>query len=160
MKISLIAAVDEHFGLGKNNALLCYLPADLQHFKSVTMDKPILMGRKTFDSIGKALPGRMNILISHQPLNIHGVTVVDSLDKAFELTQHYPEVMIIGGASIYEQTFSKATTIYLTKIDGQFNADVFFPRIDETTWICTERLARPKDEKNQYDLTFYQYIRR
>lgn len=160
MKISLIAVVDEQFGLGKENALLCYLPADLQHFKQLTMGKPIVMGRKTFDSIGKPLPGRMNIVISHQRLNIEGVTVVDSLDKAFELTKNFPEVMVIGGASIYQQTFLKAQIIYLTKINAQLDADVFFPQIDEAVWFCEERTARPKDLKNQYDLTFYQYVKR
>lgn len=94
--ISLIAAIDETGGLGINNQLLCYLPADLQHFKSITMGKPVIMGRKTYESIGKPLPGRLNIVISQSIQSIPGVIVVNSLWQAINETAHAPEVMIIG----------------------------------------------------------------
>lgn len=96
--ISLIAAIDETGGLGINNQLLCYLPADLQHFKSITMGKPIIMGRKTYESIGKPLPGRLNIVISQSIQSIPGVVVVDSLGQAIKETADASEVMIIGGS--------------------------------------------------------------
>lgn len=159
MMISLIAAVDEQFGLGKNNALLCHLPADLQHFKSLTMGKPIIMGRHTFDSIGKTLPGRMNIILSRQQLNIPDATVVDSLEKALLLTKNQSEVMIIGGANVYEQAIEQAHRIYLTVIHHQFDADVFFPRLNKTHWKCLRAIERPRDEKNPFDMTFYEYQR-
>ena len=157
MTISLIAAVDEQLGLGKNNSLLCHLPADLQHFKTATFGKPIIMGRKTFDSIGKPLPGRMNIVLSQKALVIEGVTVVSSLAAALELTQDYPEVMIIGGARVFEEAISIADRIYLTVIHHQFDADVFFPAVDKSQWDCISSRERSQDETNRYDMTFYEY---
>lgn len=155
-RISLIAVVDRNFGLGKNNQLLCHLPADLKLFKQLTLNKPVIMGRKTFQSIGKPLPQRHNIVLTTQLL-IDGVQTVNSLEDAFALTKQSEEVMIIGGASIYEQAFSKATDIYLTVINHQFEADVFFPRFAETKWHCISQLEKQRDEKNQYDMTFYHY---
>ena len=160
MKISLIAAVDEAFGLGRNNALLCHLPADLQHFKSITMGKPNIMGRKTFDSIGRALPGRKNIVLSRQGFKIDDVYVVDTLEKGLLLAEPYPEVMMIGGAGIFEQVIGLAQHIYLTQIHARFDADVFFPQLDEATWCCSERIERVPDQKNPYAITFLQYQKR
>lgn len=157
--ISLIAAVDERLGMGKNNALLCHLPADLQHFKSLTLGKPIIMGRKTFESIGKALPGRKNIVLSRNLLTVDDVTVVDSLEAALQLTLDQPEVMIIGGAQIYNQAIIHAKKLYLTVIHHQFDADVFFPEIDKAEWACIAEVKKVRDEKNKYDMTFYTYQR-
>ncbi|CEG55784.1 dihydrofolate reductase [Legionella fallonii] len=157
--ISLIAAIDEAGGLGANNQLLCHLPADLQHFKKVTMGKPIVMGRKTFASIGKPLPGRANIILSHSLLCIEGVIVFDSLSKAIEQYKEYDEVMIIGGAEIYKQSIGLATRLYITRIHHRFAADVFFPTIDQSLWHCQSEEFRQKDEKNQYDVTFCTYER-
>jgi dihydrofolate reductase len=158
-KISLIAAIDEQNGLGKANQLLCHLPADLQHFKTITMGKPIIMGRNTYESIGKPLPGRTNIVLSRKELAISGVEVAESLPKALAIAGDVPEVMIIGGASIYEQALSLASRIYLSLIHNKFGADVFFPKLNDTVWQCTEKVFRPHDEKNSYDLTFYCYER-
>ncbi len=157
--ISLIAAIDEAGGLGLNNQLLCHLPADLQHFKKITMGKPIIMGRKTFASIGRALPGRTNIVLSHSPLSIDGVIVADSLLKVVEQYQETDELMIIGGAEIYRQSMDMATRLYITRIHHHFTADVFFPNIDESLWFCKNKELYKKDEKNQYDMTFYIYER-
>ncbi|OCH99097.1 dihydrofolate reductase [Legionella jamestowniensis] len=157
--ISLIAAVDENYGLGKDNHLLCHLPADLKHFKKLTMGKPIIMGKKTFDSIGKPLPGRLNIVLSKQSKPIEGVEVMDSFDKALALVSDASEVMIIGGAMIYQQALSKASRMYLTMIHHQFHADVFFPEFDKRNWQVKEAVFFPKDENNSYDMTFYQYER-
>ncbi len=159
MIVSLIAAVDEQFGLGKDNALLCHLPADLQHFKSLTLSKPIIMGRNTFESIGRPLPHRHNIVLSRHTAAIKGVTIASSLDAAFELAKDQEEVMIIGGASIYEQAMVYAQRIYLTLIHHQFDADVFFPSFDKTEWVCQNEFHRVRDERNCYDMTFYDYQR-
>jgi dihydrofolate reductase len=157
--ISLIAAIDEAGGLGFNNQLLCHLPADLQHFKSITMGKPIIMGRKTFASIGKPLPGRLNIVLSNSITSIEGVSVFNSSEKAINQTKEFPEIMIIGGAELFAEAMNKSTRLYITRIHHQFVADVFFPEIDESIWHCTEKQFRPYDEKNKYDMTFYTYER-
>ncbi|MBA2711617.1 MAG: dihydrofolate reductase [Tatlockia sp.] len=158
-KISLVAAIDEQNGLGKDNQLLCHLPADLQHFKKITMGKPIIMGRKTYESIGKPLPGRTNIVITKSKPIISGVEVVDSIHRAFALVPNEPEIMIIGGATIFNQVIECASCIYLTVIHHHFDADVFFPKLKKAIWRCKEHLFRPHDEKNSYDLTFYRYER-
>jgi dihydrofolate reductase len=158
-RLSLIAAIDEAGGLGINNQLLCHLPADLQHFKKITMGKPIIMGRKTFASIGKPLPGRSNIVLSHFPLSIEGVVVFDSLLKAINQFKEAEEIMIIGGAEIFKQSMEMATGLYITRIHHQFLADVFFPNIDESLWSCRNREFRQHDDKNLYDMTFYTYER-
>ena len=158
-KISLIAAIDEKNGLGKNNKLLCYLPADLQHFKSITMGKPVIMGRKTYDSIGRPLPGRQNIVLSRHTTAIEGVQVVDTLEKALALTSAEPEIMIIGGAMLYKETLPYASKIYLTVIHHHFDADVFFPKLDPSIWHCEEKVFRKQDDKNNYDVTFCCYQR-
>lgn len=155
--ISLIAAMDEAGGIGRNNQLLCHLPADLQHFKAMTLGKPILMGRNTFQSIGKPLPGRLNIVISKTMQPQEGILVVDSIKKALEQVKDLPEIMIIGGATIYEQTITLATRLYITHIHHVFNADVIFPKIDQTIWQSISSDFRPHDEKNTYDMTFCCY---
>lgn len=157
--ISLIAAIDEQYGLGLNNQLLCHLPADLMHFKTITMGKPIIMGRSTYESIGKPLPGRTNIVLSKKEQSINGVEVANSFSKALSLAAEAPEVMIIGGGTIFKQALPYALRIYLTIIHHQFPADVFFPRLDETIWRCQESVFRHHDEKNKYDLNFNCYER-
>jgi dihydrofolate reductase len=157
--ISLIAAIDEAGGLGFNNQLLCHLPADLQHFKTITMGKPIIMGRKTYESIGRPLPGRLNIVLSTSTIVPEGVTVVNSLEQCFEITKDQEEIMIIGGEQLFAKTISLATYLYITRIHHQFTADVFFPEINEYEWTCISKEFHAQDEKNKYDVTFYTYIR-
>ncbi|CAM3068521.1 dihydrofolate reductase [Legionella steigerwaltii] len=157
--ISLIAAIDETGGLGLNNQLLCHLPADLQHFKSITMGKPIIMGRKTFASIGKPLPGRLNVVLSRSSPPIEGVVICDSLENALAQTKEFPEVMIIGGAELFAEAMNKANRLYITRIHHQFTADVFFPEIDISIWHCKEKQYREHDEKNKFNMTFYIYER-
>ncbi|KTD65295.1 dihydrofolate reductase [Legionella spiritensis] len=157
--ISLIAAVDEGFGLGKANRLLCHLPADLAHFKKITMGKPIIMGRRTYESIGRALPGRLNIVLSRSTPRIDDVEVVHSLEQALELTADTDEIMIIGGADLFRQAISIASRIYLTKIHHRFDADTFFPHLHDSVWCCRESVSRQPDEKNAYAMTFYLYER-
>ena len=157
--ISLVAVVDEQNGLGKDNHLLCHQPADLKHFKTLTMGKPIIMGRNTYDSIGKPLPGRFNIVLSSRDIDIEGVQVVDSLSKALAIVSEEKEIMVIGGAKVYKQVLPLASRIFLTVIHHQFSADVFFPALDITNWHCKEKTFLQHDEKNPYDMTFHYYER-
>lgn len=152
--ISLVAAVDQQYGLGKNNQLLCHLPADLQHFKALTIDHSVIMGRKTFASIGKPLPYRRNIVLSRNNQRILGVEIKSSLEAALDATSTENEVMIIGGADVYQQALPLASRIYLTIIEHTFDADRFFPTIDKTHWQCIEEIARVADEKNPYSIRF------
>ncbi|TAL58866.1 MAG: dihydrofolate reductase [Legionella sp.] len=152
--ISLIAAMDMANGIGKNNQLLCHLPADLQYFKANTINKPIIMGRHTFESIGKPLPQRINIVVSTTMSPRDDLTVVNSVEKAIEITQEYQEVMIIGGEKLYNSCIFLADRLYLTFIHHLFDADVFFPQVDENQWHCQKSEFRQHDEKNKYDMTF------
>ncbi len=152
--------MDEANGIGKNNELLCHLPADLQHFKAITLGKPIVMGRHTYESIGKPLPGRLNIVLSRTTKLIEGVLVVNSLEEVCSYTTDSKEIMIIGGEQLYNQTISIATRLYVSRIHHLFNADVFFPKIDEKEWNCISEEFRPRDEKNIYDLTYYTFEKR
>lgn len=158
-KISLIAAVDEHYGLGQSNQLLCHLPADLKHFKQITLGKPVIMGKKTFLSIGRPLPNRQNIVLTSQHEDIADVEIAHSLKQALNLANHATEIMIIGGEKVFQESISIATHIYLTIIHHQFEADVHFPRFDTAAWHCLNSEFRPADEQNIYDMTFYQYQR-
>jgi dihydrofolate reductase len=124
------------------------------------MGKPIIMGRKTFESIGKPLPGRLNIVLSSAPKTQVGVEWVESLPQALALAGEAPEVMIIGGATLFQQSLVLAGRIYLTLIHGRFAADVFFPQLQPEEWHCSAMQEYPRDEKNAYDLSFYQYDRR
>lgn len=160
MTISLIVAMDERGGIGKDNALLCHLPADLAFFKAQTLGKPMIMGHRTFQSIGKPLPGRRSIVLTTQSIHIPGVDIVHSVQEALALCRDAPEVMVIGGSSIYEQFLPIAQRIYLTKIHHSFDADVFFPEFDPTSWTHEVIRTHMADEKNKYDLTFGCYTRK
>ncbi|HRD69405.1 MAG TPA: dihydrofolate reductase [Legionella sp.] len=158
--ISIIAAIDEAGGMGLKNQLLCHLPADLQYFKKNTMGKPIIMGRNTYESIGKPLPGRSNIIVSRTIKSIPDVKVVDSIETALDEAKAVPESMIIGGAQIYHQAIEYVTRLYITRIHHLFKADVFFPHIDKTVWTCRNEEFRHRDDKNIYDMTFFIYERK
>lgn len=159
MSISIIAAMDEQRGLGLGNQLLCHLSADLKYFKAQTLNKTIIMGRNTFDSIGKVLPQRKNIIISRQAdLVIEGATVCQSVDEALAQSDS-EETMIIGGASLYEQTIELAHTLYITKIHHTFKADVFFPNFSLDDWQQVSVESHEKDEKNPFDYDFLKYKR-
>lgn len=157
MKISIIAAVSKNNVIGFENQMPWHLPADLKHFKKVTMGKPIIMGRKTFDSIGKALPGRTNIIITKNPhfkLTEPNTMVVHSLDEAIKAAGDADEVMIIGGANVYAQALPHSNLIYLTRIQQEFNGDTFFPELDWSKWNEIEREDFTPDEKNPYHYSF------
>ena len=160
MMVSLIVAVDENNGIGKDNKLPWHLPADLKHFKALTTGHPIIMGRKTFESIGKALPNRRNILISRQAdYFAEGVSVVSSLDEAFSICKTDDESFVIGGAEIFKYALSLANILYLTVIHHEFDVDTFFPEITKKDWIEAESTTHEPDEKNIYPYTFVKYVR-
>ena len=162
MIISIIAAVGKNNEIGKGNDLLCHLPADLKHFKEITLGRTVIMGRKTFDSLPKGpLPNRTNIVVSRHPdLEIEGATVCSSLDAALLKCLNEEEVFIIGGAQIYRQTLSMADKLYLTKIHAMFpEADVFFPEIDYKEWREVSREMYLADERHPYAFSFVEFER-
>ncbi len=158
MIISLVVVADEKNGIGKNNQLLCHLPADLKYFKALTTGHTILMGRKTFESIAKALPNRKNIVITAQAKEIENCFVFDDIKKGIEFAKSADEneLFIIGGESIYKQTLQLADKIYLSKIHFAFDADVFFPEL-ENNWKILKDEKHEADEKNKFDYSFRIY---
>ena len=154
-KLSIIVAISENNAIGKDNQLLWHLPADLKHFKEITTGHTIIMGRKTYDSIGKPLPNRRSIVITRNVnLVISGVEVVDSLANAIELCNHDDEAFIIGGAEIYQQSLPYATHIYLTQVHETFEADAFFPVLAPNEWKELDSRTYSADEKNNVAYTF------
>jgi len=155
-KIYIVVAIGENFAIGKNNQLLWHMPADLKFFKQTTSGHTVVMGRKTFASVGKPLPNRRNIVITRDTdLKIEGAEVVNSLDKALEVTKiEEKPVFIIGGAEIYRQALPKTDTLYLTTIHHNFDADTFFPEINRNEWDVVSSDSHKADEKNKYDYTF------
>jgi dihydrofolate reductase len=157
MTISIIVAVDRQRGIGKDGDLPWRLPADLKHFKRTTMGHPIVMGRKTHESIGKALPSRTNIVATRQhDYTAEGCVIVDSFENAIAAAQaDDDEVMIVGGASIYEAALPHTDRIYLTVVDGDFDTDTFFPALEPNTWTVVDEESHEADEKNAHPYTFY-----
>lgn len=155
MRLSIVVAMDDNRLIGSKNQLPWHLPADLAYFKKLTTGKSILMGRKTYDSIGRPLPNRRNIVITRNAnISIPGCEVVSSIDYALELTKEDPEVMVIGGASLCEQILPKINRLYITKIDGEFEGDVFFPKYDDFDWLEVSCESHPKDNSNAYSYKF------
>jgi len=157
MIISLIVAVSENNGIGKDNQLLWHLPKDLKFFKNTTWAMPVIMGRKTFESLaGKALPGRLNIVITRQKdWKADSVAVVDSLENAYELAAKadYKEAFVIGGGEIYAQAMKDADQIYLTRVEAQPEADIFFPAMGPE-WQLLSDQPHSADPKHQYPFRF------
>ena len=157
MKIALVVAVSQNNVIGRDNQLPWHLPEDLQYFKSVTMGKPILMGRKTFDSIGRPLPGRKNIVITRDlEWDAEGVEVVHSIDDALTAgtdacaVANSDEIMVIGGAQIYRDCLPIADRLYLTRVEAEIEGDAFFPDIDIKQW---QKIA----EKTPKEIDKYSY---
>lgn len=160
MIISIIAAMDDNRLIGSNNGLPWHLPADFKHFKEITMGKPVVMGRKTFESIGKALPGRKNVVISRSGFSADGVVVVNSIEAALSELEEVEEVMIIGGANIYEQTINNADRMYLTHVKAQCEGDAWFPEYNQSEWLITGQASFQADEKNNYAFEIISYQRK
>ncbi len=156
--ISLVAAMANNRIIGKDNQMPWHLPADLQHFKSVTMNKPIIMGRKTYESIGRPLPGRQNIVISRNPnLIIEGCDTVTSLEAAL-LQAKGEEVMIVGGGQLYTEALGQANKLYLTFIDLDVEGDTQFPDFEQLDLTEVKRIRYQADEKNPYAYEFVDFI--
>ena len=156
MKISMIVAMAENRVIGLDNKMPWHLPGDLKFFKRVTLGKPVIMGRKTYQSIGRPLPGRMNIVLTRDnDLHIEGVTCVKTVEQALALVADVEEVMVIGGATIYQQFLSKATRLYLTFIDLNVDGDTLFPDYQAMAdWNEIDREAHTADDKNAYNYQF------
>ncbi len=158
MTISLIVAASLNNAIGKNNDLLWKLPNDMKHFKNVTWAMPIIMGRKTFDSMaGKPLNGRLNIVITRQhDWKAEGAVKVDSVYKALEIVQqnNYKEVFIIGGGEIYKAALSIADRVYLTRVETEIEGDTFFPELNTANWQLIEDNPHPSDAKHAYSYRF------
>jgi dihydrofolate reductase len=163
MTIALIAAIGTNRVIGHDNELPWYLPDELKRFKALTTGHPIIMGRKTYESIGKPLPNRLNIVITRDPsLVIDGCTVVTSFDEALEVAKKAdPEIaFVIGGAQIYALALPKAARLYLTHVDTAPEGDILFPEFDESGWEVTEREWHDKDDKHPYTFEFRTYERK
>lgn len=163
MKISMIAAMAHDRVIGKDNQMPWHLPADLAHFKRVTLGKPVLMGRKTFQSIGRPLPGRRNLVISRNPdYQAEGIEVVGSVEAALALlaSSSVEELMVIGGGHLYAEMLPSADCLYLTRIDLAVEGDTRFPAFDDGQWQRVDCESHPADEKNPHPYSFETWQRR
>ncbi|MFT4811864.1 MAG: dihydrofolate reductase [Marinoscillum sp.] len=171
MKCALIVAMSENQTIGTDNTLPWHLPNDLKYFKQVTMAKPIIMGRKTYESIGRPLPGRTNIVITRQSdYQAEGIVVVNSLQQALDKAEDisfvagHEEVMVIGGAEIYQQALLQVDRLYITHVHAEIAGDAFFPTVDWNDWQECKREEHAADpvgdeQKNPYDYSFVVYDR-
>ena len=163
MIVSIIVATSLNNAIGKNNQLLWHLPADLKFFKTTTMGCPVIMGRKTFQSIGRALPGRTNVVVTRDENfnadNQFGIIVVSSIDEALVKLHVEKEVFIIGGGEIYNQTIGMADTIYRTVVNTEIDGDVYFSDINSDAFNLVWEEKHEADEKNKYDYTYQKFER-
>lgn len=154
-RVTIIVAADEQGGIGRNGGLPWHLPEDLRRFKALTLGKPIVMGRRTWDSIGRPLPGRRSLVISRQPgFAADGAEVFDSLEAALRAVADAPEACVIGGAEIYRQALPYAEVIHLTRVHAAVDADTHFPRLDAGEWEQVARADHPADERHAHACSF------
>jgi dihydrofolate reductase len=161
--ISFIVAASTNNAIGKDNDLLWKLPNDMRFFKNTTWGMPMIMGRKTFESVNKKFPGRINIVITRQKdWEREGVIVVSNLDEALKKAEetNCKEIFIIGGGEIFKEAISIADKIYLTRVHAVLDGDTFFPEIDETKWELVHEENFEKDQKHLYDYSFQTWKRR
>ena len=158
---TIVVAMGRNREIGKENQLLWHLPKDLKHFKEITSNHPIIMGRKTYESIGKPLPNRTNIVISRKTDWFEeGILIVGSIKEAIKFAKKIDEnIFIIGGGNIYEQTIDLADQLEITWVDATLEADTYFPKIDEKNWRKTDEICHEKDEKNQFNFCFQTFER-
>jgi dihydrofolate reductase len=159
MKLTAVVAASDNDVIGRDNALPWYQPADLAYFKRITMGKPILMGRRTFESIGKPLPGRRNIVLSRSGFTAPGVDVVETLDQACALVAGEEALMVIGGAMLFDIAMPRTDHIHLTRVHCVIEGDVFLPKLDPDEWREVAREERPADERNAYAMSFTELVR-
>ncbi|GAB3703888.1 type 3 dihydrofolate reductase [Spirosoma flavus] len=163
MKISLISAVAENGVIGRNNELPWHLPDDFAFFKRKTSHHPIIMGRKSLESLGKPLKNRTNIVLTrNQDFKTENVTVVHTLEEAVNVAKQInnSEIFVIGGAEIYKMALPIATTLYLTEIHQAYEGDAYFPKFDKSVWQEMERITHPADERHAVSFDFVTYERR
>lgn len=161
MRISIIAAMSSNRAIGLSDGLPWHLPADLKRFKQLTMGRPMIMGRKTFDTIGRPLPGRLTIVVTRRTDFAHpGVLVAHSIEDALDQAGDVEEIFIAGGGEIYRLTLDVADRIYLTVIHQEFEGDAFFPPFDESKWEVVEEQEFHPDEQNPLRFTFLTLDRR
>ena len=154
MSLSLIVAMTQNRVIGKDNQMPWHLPADLAWFRQNTTGKPVIMGRKTFESIGRPLPKRTNIVLSRQPFEHDGVIWKDSLESAVDFVRDSKEIMLIGGGQLFNEYLSKADRLYLTEIQTKLDGDTFFPSMNWDEWHIEFEQYRPADAQNPYDCRF------
>lgn len=154
MRISMIAAMSKNQVIGIHNTLPWHLPADLKHFKTITMGKPIIMGHKTFESIGRPLPGRTNIILTRQSITYDNCIIVHSVTDALQLTAAHEETIVIGGAQIYQTFLPYATRLYLTIVDTIVEGDAFFPKWNKEEWQVVQEAHLDKSNDNPFHLTY------
>jgi dihydrofolate reductase len=155
MRLSIIVAMDDNQLIGQDNALPWHLPADLGYFKRTTTGKTVLMGRKTYESIGRPLPSRRNVIISRNTdFRAEGCEVVSSIDQALELSRHDDEVMVMGGASFYEQMLPNVDRLYITQIEGTHEGDAYFPVFNRADFSESFRESHQPDDKNKHTYHF------
>ncbi len=153
--ISLIVAVAQNGVIGRDNGMPWHLPDDLKRFKFLTMGKPMLMGRKTFDAIGKPLPGRTSLVLTRsRDWSAPGAITIQSLDEAVERAADGPELVVVGGAEIYRLALPLARRIYLTRVLASVQGDTVFPQLDAQAWRETHRELHPADERHAYPMAF------
>lgn len=158
--ISIIVAVAANGVIGDNNSLLWHISEDLRNFKRITSGHPVVMGRKTFESLGRPLPNRTNVVVSRTMTEIEGCRVAAALDAALAGFPEDEEVFIIGGAQIYAQALDMADKIYITRVEHDYEGDTSFPEWDETRWRLTSREEFPRGDKYPYPFAFEEYERR
>lgn len=157
--ISLLVAMDKNRLIGKDNDLPWRLPADLAYFKRVTMGHPIIMGRKTYDSIGRPLPGRENIIVTRDTsYKMEGCKVIHSIEEIVKMRKESEqELFVIGGAEIFKEILPYSDRLYITEIEEEFEGDTYFPAFDKSEWKIISKEQGIKDEKNPYDYKFLVY---
>lgn len=161
LKISLIVAMDKHRVIGQNNDIPWRLPREWKYVKETTMGKTIIMGRKNYESIGRALPGRRNIILTHnKEYSINGCEIAHSIKEVFDLCEKNEEIFIFGGEQIYKLFMPYITKMYITKIDYAFKGDTYFPEVDYSLWNETSVHKGVTDEKNPYEYYFHIYERK
>ena len=151
---TIVVAISRNHVIGKDNKLLWHLPADLKHLKEITTGHTVIMGRKTYDSVGRPLPNRRNIIITRRDIVVSGCEVVHNIEEAIDLCKAEAEVFILGGAEIYKQAVYLTDRIYLTIVHQDFDGDSFFPKIDKAEWREVSREDHQPDEKNHLPYSF------
>jgi dihydrofolate reductase len=161
VRVALVVAMARNRVIGRHNALPWRLPADMAHFRKVTMGRPVVMGRKTFESIGKSLPGRTNIVITHnRAFAAPGCIVAGSLDEAWNAAGDVEEACVIGGTTLFAETLPLADVIHLTEVDADIEGDTLFPEFDRGEWREVEIARLPADERHAYPLRILELTRK